>query len=66
MALDSKVMVEDIRDNNPTVYGAIIHEIVEHRLNFRTCNIGHEFRSSNVEAYKLAEHALSLPAGRDV
>uniref|UniRef100_A0A8R7TDL6 RNase H type-1 domain-containing protein n=1 Tax=Triticum urartu TaxID=4572 RepID=A0A8R7TDL6_TRIUA len=66
VASDSKVVVEDIRDNNPTVYGAIIHEIVEHRSNFHTCNIGHESRSSNVEAHKLAKHALSLPAGRHV
>ena len=48
VALDSKVVVEDIRDNNPTVYGAIIHEIAEHRSNFHTCNIDHELRSSNV------------------
>lgn len=66
VASDSKVVVEDIRANNPTAYGAIIHEIIEHRSNFFICNISHEFRSSNVEAHKLAKHALSLPAGRHV
>ena len=66
VASDSKVVVEDIRDNNPTAYGAIIHEIIEHRSNFLLCNFCHEFRSSNIEAHKLAKHALSLPAGRHV
>ena len=66
VASDLKVVVEDIRDNNPTAYGAIIHEIIEHRSNFLLCNFCHEFRSSNIEAHNLVKHALSLPAGRHV
>ena len=66
VASDAKVVVQDIQEKNPTEYGAIIHEIIEHTLSFQVCNISHEFRSSNIEAHKLAKHALSLPAGRHV
>jgi hypothetical protein len=60
VASDCKVVVEDIRNKSPTVYGALIHEIVEHKFTFQSCNISHEFRSSNIEAHKLAKHAVSL------
>lgn len=63
---DCKVVVEDIRDGNPTVYGALIQEIIDHKSTFQSCNFSHEFRISNVEAHKLAKHALSLPPGRHV
>ena len=66
VASDAKVVVQDIQEKNPTEYGAIIHEIIEHTLSFQVCNISHEFRSSNIEAHKLAKHALSLPSGRHV
>ena len=66
VASDSKVVVDDIREKNPTEYGAVIHEIIEHSSSFHFCNFCHEFRSSNTEAHKLARHALSLPVGRHV
>ena len=66
VASDSKVVVDDIREKNPTEYGAVIHEIIEHSSSFHFCNFCHEFRSSNIEVHKLARHALSLPVGRHV
>ena len=66
VASDCKVVVEDVRERNPTVYGALIHEILECKATFQACNFRHEFRSSNVEAHKLSKHALSLSAGRHV
>ncbi|XP_073360447.1 uncharacterized protein [Aegilops tauschii subsp. strangulata] len=61
VASDCKVAVDD-----KGRYGAIVHEIVQHKCTFHTCNIRHEFRSLNFEAHKLAKHALSLGAGRHV
>ena len=66
MASDCKVIVKDIHQKNPTVYGAIIHEIIHRKNTFITYNIIHELRSSNSEAHKLVKHALSLGAGRYV
>ena len=45
VASDSKVVVTDIREKNPTEYGAIIHEIMERSSSFLFCNFCHEFRA---------------------
>ena len=66
VASDCKVVVEDIRKENVSRYGAIIHEIIDHSLTFDFCKFSHEFRSSNFEAHNLAKHALSLGVGRHV
>ena len=64
IASDCKVAVDDIQQQNKGSYGAIAHEIIQHRSEFEACNILHEFRSSNIKAHKLAKHALSLGVGR--
>lgn len=66
VALDCKVVIDDICSKNLTSYGAIIHEVVAHKSTFISCILSHESRTSNVEAHKLAKHALSLPVGRHV
>ena len=66
LASDCKVVVEDLKRRNPTSYGAMLHEIMEHSVSFAVCNFGHEFRSSNFEAHNLAKHVLKLGVGRHV
>ena len=66
VASDCKVVVEDLKKGTSSVYGAIIHEIIRHSLDFDFCNFSHEFRSSNFVAHNLAEYALSLQGGRHV
>ena len=66
LASDCKVVVDDLKRRNPTSYGAILHEIMEHSASFAVCKIGHEFRSLNFEAHNLAKHVLKLGVGRHV
>ena len=66
VASDAKVVVQDIQEKNPTEYGAIIHEIIEHTLSFQVCNISHEFRRSNIEAHDFTKYTLSFGVGRHV
>jgi hypothetical protein len=66
IASDCKIVVNDIKQNSPAEYGAIVHEITERSRAFAACNIIHEFRSSNFEAHNLAKHSLSLGFGRHV
>ena len=66
VASDCKVVVDDLKKENPPGYGAIIHEIVRRSNDFEICKFSHEFRSSNFEAHNLAKHALSLGVGRHV
>ena len=59
-------MVDDIKKRSATEYGAIIQEIIDRSSFFPSCNIVHEFRSSNFEAHNLAKHVLTLGFGRHV
>ena len=65
IAFDCKVVVDDIKHIEPTSYGAILHEIIDHSCSFISCTFGHEFRLSNFEAQNLAKHVLKLGVGRD-
>ncbi|KAE8809202.1 putative cysteine-rich receptor-like protein kinase 20 [Hordeum vulgare] len=66
VASDCKVVVEDIKQKNVVTFGAIIHEIIEYDSTFTLCNFVHEFRSSNIKAHNLANHALKLGVVRHV
>mgnify|MGYP006267379221 FL=1 len=66
VASDCKVVVDELHHGKLATYGAVLREISEHSTSFFTCNIGHEFRSSNYEAHNLAKHSLSLAVGRHV
>ena len=66
VASDCKVAVDDIQQKSKGRYGAIVHEIVQHKSTFHTCNIRHEFRSSNFEAHNLAKFTCNLGVGRHV
>ena len=57
-------MVEGIKSGTSASYGAIVHEIAERSKSFTSCRISHEFRTSNVQAHKLAKHTLTLGIGR--
>ena len=50
VASDCKVVVVDLKKENSSVYGAIIHEIIRHSVDFAFCKFSHAFRSSNFEA----------------
>ena len=63
---DCKVVVEDIRDKTAPSYDAILHEILDRKSAFYSCNISFESRSSNFEAHNLAKHALTLGHGQHV
>ena len=54
------MVVDDIKQGNLAAYGAVLCEISDRSSVFLSCNIVHEFRSSNFEAHNLAKHALSL------
>ena len=66
MASDCKGVAEEIKKGSAATYGAIIREIKQQISSFTSCNIDHEFRSSNVEAHNLAKHALTLGLDRHV
>ena len=66
VASDCKVVVDDIKNKTPAIYGAILHEIIDHSSTFISCTFVHEFRSSNFEAHNLAKHSLNLGVGRHV
>lgn len=66
VASDCKTVVDGVKQGSSAVYGAIIHEIIDHATAFSSCNIVHEFRTSNTEAHNLTKHALSLGFGRHV
>lgn len=51
VASDCKVVVDGVKQGSSAEYGAILHEIIEHPVPFLSCNIVHEFRSSNIEAH---------------
>lgn len=64
MASDCKVVIEAIKSVSIASYGVVVHEIREHSSAFVSCVSSHEFRTSNVEAYNLAKHAMTLGVGR--
>ena len=64
VASDCKKVVEAIKTGTSASYGAIVREIKDRARFFSSCLISHEFRTSNVEAHKLAKHALTLGTGR--
>ena len=66
VASDCKVAVEAIKKGTSAQYGAMVHEIIDRSRVFSSCLINHEFRTLNVEAHKLAKHALFLGFGRHV
>uniref|UniRef100_A0A453D7X7 RNase H type-1 domain-containing protein n=1 Tax=Aegilops tauschii subsp. strangulata TaxID=200361 RepID=A0A453D7X7_AEGTS len=66
VASDCKVVVNDLHQGKFAAYGAVLREISDCSSIFLSCNIGHEFRSSNYEAHDLEKHSLSLAVGRDV
>ncbi|XP_020153765.1 uncharacterized protein [Aegilops tauschii subsp. strangulata] len=47
VASDCKNVVNDLKKENASSYGAIAHEIINHSLAFDFCKFSHEFRSSN-------------------
>ena len=64
VASDCKVAVEDLKKENSSVYGAIIHEIIKRSTNFTSCSFVHEHRNFNFEAHNLAKLACNLQSGR--
>ena len=66
VASDCKLVVQSLRKDNRASYGAIVHEILDHSVDFDFCNFSHEFRSSNYEAHNIVKDALSLDGGRHV
>lgn len=66
VASDCKEVVDKIKRGGAARYGAIVQEIKHDSNVFISCNIVHEFRSSNFEVHNLAKHALSFGAGRPV
>ena len=66
IASDCKVVIEDMKEQNPAGYGAILHEITDLANGFVECNFVHEYRSSNFESHNLAKHVLKLEVGRHV
>ncbi|KAE8809829.1 F-box/WD-40 repeat-containing protein [Hordeum vulgare] len=60
VASDCKTMVDDIKHRATGKHATIIVEIIERSHAFTTCTFILEFRSSNIEAHRLARHALSL------
>ena len=66
IASDCKAVIDDLKEQNPASYGAILHEITHQATRFAKCNFVHEFRSSNFEAHNLAKHVLKLGVGRHV
>ena len=63
VASDCKVVVDDIKNKTPAIYGAILHEIIDHSSTFISCTLVHEFRSSNFETHNLAKHCSKLRVG---
>jgi hypothetical protein len=63
VASDCKVIIDDIKQGSAARYDAIIRVIIDRCIGFTMCNFIHEFRSLNVEAHNLANHALSLGVG---
>ena len=66
VASDCKVVVDDLHHGKLAIHGAVLREISDRSSSFLSCNIGHEFRSSNYETHNLAKHSLSLAVGRHV
>ena len=66
VASDCKVVLDDIKNKTPAIYGAILHEIIDHSSTFISCTFVHEFRSSNFEAHNLAKHCSNLGVGHHV
>ncbi|KAE8821293.1 F-box/WD-40 repeat-containing protein [Hordeum vulgare] len=60
VASDCKIVVDDIKYRAIGKHTTIIMKIIERSHAFTAYNFIHEFRSSNVEAHRLARHALSL------
>jgi hypothetical protein len=60
-----KMVVNDVKMSSAE-HGGIVHEIIESIKCFNSCNIVHEFRSSNFEVHNLAKHALTLGFGHHV
>ncbi|XP_040245695.1 uncharacterized protein [Aegilops tauschii subsp. strangulata] len=66
VASDCRTVVDDIKQRNPTSYGAILHEIIDQSSSFSRCSFVHEFRSLNFETHNLAKHSLKLGMSRHV
>ena len=66
VASDCKAAVEAIGKGTSSEHGAVVLEIKQLSRDFNSCIFSHEFRTSNVEAHKLAKHALTLGTGRHV
>ena len=58
--------MEAIEKGTLAEHGAVVLEIKQLFRDFNSCIFSHEFRTSNVEAHKLAKHALTLGTGRHV
>ena len=59
-------MVEEVHNGSGVAQGAIIQESKLHLSTFVSCNIVHQFRSSNVESHDLTKHTLTFEAGHHV
>ena len=57
-------MVNEVKCGSAAVYGQVIREIKLQISSFISCNLVHQFRSSNFDAHNLAKHALNLGVGR--
>ena len=66
VASDCKQAVEAIKGGTASSYAAIVLEIKAQATSLVSCFFSHEFRTSNVEAHRLAKHALTLGVGRHV
>jgi hypothetical protein len=64
IASDCKGVVEDIQKGNSGRNESIVKEIGVMAKEFDSCSFIFEERASNMEAYGLAKHALSLDVGR--
>ena len=64
IASDCKGVVQDITNNTGGEYGPGVREIRETSTLFQHCTFTFEGRETNIEAHRLARHALGLGHGR--
>ena len=63
---DCKPVVMDMHTGTMGAIASIVHELLDTSEDFLTCNFVFESRLSNMEAHRLARHALHLEEGRHV
>ena len=63
IASDCKGVIQDIANNTGGVYGPVVREVRETSTMFQLCTFKFEGRETNIEAHRLARHALGLYHG---